>query len=195
MKNSMRLVKKMDYALSAALLFIVLAGAVGFGLAGNHNHNNVVTPTLVVLWAAFVLCLVGFFFLLGFFFKCWTQRRNAWKVHVKRWGVSVLDLLEKMHGAPSGGEAYTIEQAASLMSICLGFRSPVSPASSGFKDLQVLERKGWVSLTFSDPKSEGGGDDVIALPTDQAWAAIDEMCPRDWSPEDFISRRVAYNAN
>lgn len=182
MKTPVRLVKKMKLSTNVAFLLICLAGAAGFMMVADDSQE--MTAKVELLSWGFALSFLGVIVSLAFGSKYAVQRRNAWKVHVKRWGAPVMDLLPKMQGTPSGSEMYTFEQAHALMTACLGFQSLVPRASQGFKDLQVLERKGWVYLTFADPQGEGGGDEVVARPTNQTWAAIEEICPRNWSPED-----------
>lgn len=191
MKNSMRLVAKMKLSTNLALLFMCLAGTAGFMMVMDASKE--MTANLQLLSWGFGLSFIGVIVSLAFNSRYAARRRNAWKDHVRGCGASPTDLMEKMRGAPSGNEVYTFEQAHSLMTACQGSGgSLVTSLSRGYKDLQVLERSGWIYLTFANPQDEGGGDEVVARPTDQTWAAIEAMCPRDWSPEDFITPRRAF---
>jgi hypothetical protein len=185
MKNSMRLVAKMKLWQSMIVVFLLLVLGLFVGFALALSQDAVVTKTSLALLWGFVLSLVGVLLSLELEQKYSTQRRDAWRRYVVSWGVPVNTLRDKMSGTPSSEDVYTIEQAHALVTSCLNLGVFLTPKQ--LSCIQVLEKAGWVYLAFADGDNKG----VVARPTKQAWAMIDELCPRDWSPEEFESSRLA----
>lgn len=104
--------------------------------------------------------------------------KDAWREHVKHSFVLPGHLREAMRGSPSGDEKYTSEHAAWLLIACRE-RSGVLVLDDD-KELRELEGQGWLFLTFEDDPPYN----VVAQLTDQAWAVIDDLRPKGWSPED-----------